>query len=596
MKNGAGQPAPGQGQAAGSNPDWGAAPLVWSVWAAMTVALGGLVAICGANFPLWDEWQIVDVLIGKRPITLDWLWGQYLEHRLTLPRIAAVSLATLTDCDFRAGMFASVLCLSALSFVMIATARRLRGHSRYTDIVFPLLLLHFAHKWNVLQGWNIHYTLFVLLVGLVLAAIARCQALPSAGQIVIIGVCLFLLCLEGAPGIITVPALALWLACAGLATFRVSAGQSRGLLAIALALVALGMLPLYFYGLQQTGYPSPTLQALVSGTVMFFSTALGSATAPHWLAAGLTVLGFILAGLGFLAAMWLRDRPARIRTLGLLAFLGSSCLLALAVSWGRSGLRDNLCLESRYSLLSVPALLAVYLIAELDGLHRFGRLVQFAMCVAGCVMLPFNTQDGLYWADKHRAACDSFRQDLLAGWPPRFLVHRHSWLVPQWRDTDLDDIACNFVEACMGLLHVAHVGLYSQLHELPPCREVNLPAKTSALHDAVWHDGAICTFSPDGSATFRLESPRMVYGMIVDCSLNYGNEEAAPARVRVAWQTAEATSPRERSVDFELDTRKGTRPIYVWINERIDHFELSPGPGPSVLHVSKIALIVPPLE
>lgn len=575
--------------------EWGARALVLGVWALMAIAFFSLVAICGANFPLWDEWQLVGALIGKERLTFDWFWGQHGEHRLVLPKLVAIGLATVSDNDFRAGMVASVVCLVTLTGIMIATARRLRGWSSYTDIFFPVVLLHFAHKWNVLQGWHIHYVMVVLLAGVILSVIARSGRSLGLRRVLGISTCLFLLSLEGAPGVILVPPLALWLACAGAAAMREREGRCRvtGLLTVGLAIGNLLMVVLYLRGLRQTGYPTPDTRAWLEGALMFLSTALGAGTVAFWPVAAAVVLTFVVAAAVLVAAAWTRWPQERIRALGLLTFLGTCVLLAAGVSWGRSGLRADLCLESRYLLLAAPGLLTAYLAAILYFGASWGRLLQFLMCLAGVLVLPLNLQDGLACAVRHRAACRAFRDDLLAGLPPRFLLRRHGWLLPQWRDTDFSPEAARWVESCMLLLRQARIGLYAQLQAMPLSRDVTLRAEPAELSGAVWRDGALCACGPDARAIFRLERRRKVLGIIVNCSFNYGNEEVTPTTLTVAWRP-EKPPYAARTVRTDLSTAKIDWSAHTWINDRIDEFELRPGPGPCVCRISSIVLVVPP--
>src|SRR5439155_19383440 len=85
-----------------------AARIVRSVWAALVVAAVGYVIHFGSNVPFWDDWNMVDVITGAQPATLQWLWSPYGGHRLPLPRLILFGLYKLSGADFRVGMYFNV--------------------------------------------------------------------------------------------------------------------------------------------------------------------------------------------------------------------------------------------------------------------------------------------------------------------------------------------------------------------------------------------------------------------------------------------------------------------------------------------------------
>src|SRR5262249_9476383 len=129
----------------------------------------------GCNVPFWDEWQIVPFLAGNHYPTLGYLWEQYNEHRIFLPKLLLWGLSKLTHCDSRAGMFFNAIALGSLAFVTIRVVRTLRGKLHYTDAFFPLALLHLGHWENLLWNFQVQFVLSTLLAGLFLLTIARSQ-------------------------------------------------------------------------------------------------------------------------------------------------------------------------------------------------------------------------------------------------------------------------------------------------------------------------------------------------------------------------------------------------------------------------------------
>src|SRR6516164_9008103 len=83
-----------------------AAMAVCSLWAAMVSVLVAMVAYCGANIPLLDEYHQLPLLLGQ-PLHLHYLWMPWSEHRVPMTRLMLIGLARLTHADVRAPMFAS---------------------------------------------------------------------------------------------------------------------------------------------------------------------------------------------------------------------------------------------------------------------------------------------------------------------------------------------------------------------------------------------------------------------------------------------------------------------------------------------------------
>ena len=97
--------------------------------------------------PCFDDWTLVPVLTGARPLTPAYLWEPFNEHREPLPKLVLNALGRLSGFDFRAGMFLNVLLLAGLAAAMLRTARRLRGSCHFADAFFPLVVLSLA-QWE----------------------------------------------------------------------------------------------------------------------------------------------------------------------------------------------------------------------------------------------------------------------------------------------------------------------------------------------------------------------------------------------------------------------------------------------------------------
>src|SRR5262249_44182499 len=99
---------------------------VWGCWAAMTLASFLFVWIYARDVPYFDEWTMVPVLTGDRPVTPGWLWAQLNEHRIVVSKLVQLALAKIADGDFRAGTVVTWIITVGLAAAFIVVASRLR--------------------------------------------------------------------------------------------------------------------------------------------------------------------------------------------------------------------------------------------------------------------------------------------------------------------------------------------------------------------------------------------------------------------------------------------------------------------------------------
>lgn len=251
----------------------------WGVWFPAVLGAILFVAFYGRNVPFSDDFNILAFLVGDQEITPAWLWEQYVEHRIPLPKLVLIALFRLSGGDFRAVMVFNVFTMAALAFGMIWTAKRLRGWTSYADAFFPLTLLHGGHYYNFLWAFVAHFFLVTGLAGVVLLLILRKNAPLRLGPGVLFFVCLVLLSLCGSQGLLFVPPSALWLGYAGWLQWRSRELSDRyhGRVLITLALAALLLVPLYFIGYAKNSWapPSPGLRASLRTGIQFLSMGFG---------------------------------------------------------------------------------------------------------------------------------------------------------------------------------------------------------------------------------------------------------------------------------------------------------------------------------
>ena len=156
--------------------DTGALVFVWGAWLVLSVTLLQFVRTYGVDFPYYDEWEMVPAITGQQPVTFSWLWSQHNEHRMFLGRRSTSrSKRSAGTISAPARFDASVLCASAA--MLIAFARRFRGHATYADAFFPLLMLHWGQAENLVLSFQVQFVASSALAIIVLgcsSVAARC--------------------------------------------------------------------------------------------------------------------------------------------------------------------------------------------------------------------------------------------------------------------------------------------------------------------------------------------------------------------------------------------------------------------------------------
>jgi hypothetical protein len=331
--------------------------VVYGVWIALTIALVWLVASYGDNLPGPDEWHLVPIWVGKAPLTWSYLFSRHNEHILPLSREFLIALARITHGDFRAGMFASVLILSAAAFALIRAASRIRGRPSLADIALPLLLLHLGHRQNVLQGWNVHNALFA---GVAIAILLLLLDFPSRfakKRTIALGLLLILLAYTGAAGHVVSVILCLWLLLYSLLA-RLSLIPDQRSAANAGALLACAGLANDRWLL---GFDSLSLEAAVPWLLIVLGTMLCSRLLGSRLAR--TAAGLVIAALA-IALTWLTGlEEAVYEAIALLACLWAAYKGVLRYRHGgRAARADGLIIVG----LSLTSAWAIIVFRHLD--------------------------------------------------------------------------------------------------------------------------------------------------------------------------------------------------------------------------------------
>ena len=422
------------------------------------------VVLWGRNIGLAEDWGMVAAMTGNEPDLGAWAWSQNNEHRLPVQRLLYLGLLKLTG-DFRSGMVFSQLLLALLALACAWAARRVRGKQRWTDMVFPLALLHLGHWENLVWGWQIQFVYSVLLSGLLLVLVASQNTLgPRVGLAA--ALLLLLLPLSGANGIVMGAALAPWLAAHGAVRMGLArvgplslgpvtpvswTDRLTGAAFLAGAALTFGAIGNYFIGYVSPPWsPPPASPAqFAAAAESYFAYALGPGARHLSLLAAVAVAGFIVCGgLIALRATVVGSPNERLRAAGLALFIGAGAALGLAIAYARGSYEGRL--PDRYALFAVLPLLGAVFAWELYAPRRIARVAVAGLLVGFVLLLPLNIRAGFEWRNWYVAGMSALEADMAANVPIPQLAARHHPFLMHWSEDRLRD--------AMQMLHDAGIG------------------------------------------------------------------------------------------------------------------------------------------
>ncbi|MDB5306135.1 MAG: hypothetical protein JWO38_337 [Gemmataceae bacterium] len=568
----------------------GAAGFVWTVWAAMLLLALVYVGKFSSRVPFFDDWTLVPVLTGAEPLTPAYLWAPFNEHRVPLPKLVLYALGRLSGFDFRAGMVLNVLLLGGLSFAMLRTVGRMRGCLHFADAFFPLVVLSLAQWECFLIEYALNLVGSTVCAGafLVLLAGADPHVLPR--QAVRMAVCLVLLPLFGASGLVLVPALAVWLAFVGVLHGRAAdaAVRRQGRLVLGLVAGALLLSGLYFVGLPppSPGPRSPTAADTLMRGLQVLGMLFGAAALPGAPLKTVVVPMVLLAGGGVWLAAWRRQPHERVVLLGWLAFLLAMGCLVAAVAHGRSDYLGQTPFVPRYATLLLPLGCCVYFLwARYGGVSTAGAS-RMALMLLAAVMFAPNLQAAFESGRFRRRALRNFEADLACRLPPAFMAERGAGRVfPADQQEDVAGYIRN--------LRDSHTAAFRCLPEDLPVGVVAVPASAFSLRDMIFSGGVARPVGGDPALTIAL--PRARFVCAIRLHYAYTNSAGTADYFELSWQNdARAPSEAGRSrILLEAHPGAGERTITVWVNERIDCLRMVPTIKMFALKLRAVELLVP---
>jgi hypothetical protein len=412
----------------------GRATTVWLVWAGMTAALLGFIQRYGQNIPSWEEWVFLPGLLGERD-RLNWMFERLQEHRYPLGRAVFLGLFELSGHDFRAGMYASAVALSAAAALLLRAVAALRGRIDYPDILIPALVLSVGGSENLFLGYQIQFTLDALLA----AALVRSATSPSPGgrRLFTDGVLITLLALGGWVGLAFVPAGVVWIAWRTWSWYRQKRSAIRAAGVLVLPATAAAYFVWCYLDVRRHPLPGATLNLPAETAkvwVQFLANSCGT-FGPDWMPwSGVAGVGLLLLVVVVLGRDLLFRPDRRSTAAGWLVVVSAVVLMG----YGLANRRPN-----GYAVRNLPFIALVPIIAHLLAVRSAGRFPVWVRAVGTAVVVCVVSY--IYWHGWRTGVGSAsffwernrqYERDRAAGLPLNFLASRHQQFpLPEFRDS-----------------------------------------------------------------------------------------------------------------------------------------------------------------
>jgi hypothetical protein len=392
--------------------------LVWATWAALTAATVFFVQHYSRNIPYMDDFMLIPVMTGHEPISLRWLWSQHNEHRPVVSRLIMAGLFRFISPDFRLGLYFNAGLLSAAAASMLVLARKLRGRTRFTDVVLPLSILNIGQAETLLISFAMNLMLTAWISWELIRLASTREPRLDLWLTLKLGLFSVLLPLCGGSGLVMLPPILIWLACqsiwghTGVQNVPASVrALGMGLLLVCLAVTAGYVLD---YRMPPNHRSSPSLAAAAKTTVEYLSLVVSPNDSRYWRPAGLAVVVLVVATLARLALVGLRRADERPRALALAAVIVAMLIAAVAVGFSRSFMGPKFGLSSRYVTTSAPLLSVLYIAWLIFGPHRARRFVHGVLLTLVILAIPANIRFGVSLGEGRRMAYIGIERGLKA--------------------------------------------------------------------------------------------------------------------------------------------------------------------------------------
>lgn len=553
---------------------------VWAVWLTCTVAAFGLVNRYAGRTPYFDDFAFFTLQIHGESTTLHDLWEPLNEHRVPLPKLVTWAVSRAGGYNPKAVMRVDVALIAAGAAVLIAAARSIRGSTRVSDAVLPLVVLSLGQAENFLWAVQVNFLLPAALLAGCLALIAGMGPTLTAGRAAGVGVCAVSLAMCGIQGQIPAVAVGVWLIGVGFATARIDRRVAAVAGVAGFAAVAVVAVCVTGYE-RREHHPTPEPGWLAARyTLRVMGGASGPASehvGPAEPTSLPTYSGLGTAAVVALTGWWTlracRDRPSRTAATAYVAFLAGMLALCAAIGVGRAA-ANNGALAIRYVTLAAPLVCWAYLASVRFGPPVAGPLVGSALFLTACVVAWPNVAAGLDHARDWDAHQFRIEQDVKRGVPVSFLVEQHGAYLYPPEPSNAGPV--------FETLRLKQVPPYQLIPEEPRLKEVpvkwSLAAAPSPDRDG-WYDLVARDVL---RAEFILDLPRTTRGVVLRYS-HRGTPRVT--RSELWWE-----DPVRRAVRDPLDVGEG-RIKRIWLGAPVGRLHLTLN-GPAAVRIDGVAALV----
>lgn len=386
-------------------------------WAAMLALLLRQVLVYGTRVPFNDDWILLSNLRPDAVFHAPWLWWVHNEHRIPLAKLVYLAAVGGTH-DIRAGTFVTVALLAATAWACMRMARRLRGRAHFTDAFFPLLWMNGAQSENVLNSFQVAFSIPAAITAIGLIVVTAGDERPSGWRVAGLGLVALAMPLTGGIGL---PHAVAWIAWFGIvfASARKSAlarDRWAGRIALVCALSVAALTAWYFVDYRLLpGFRAPTPRLLLETALQFMTRGVGETAITFRPVAAYVFLA--LSGW----TVWLLVRSAAdshtswARALGIAVVIAAMWGTALSVGYGRAMDGDGAGLLERYGMVAAPVWCALFAGACLSWSRPLGRALGYVLFGIVAVSLIPNFRSGEREGTLRRDRAQAFEADFARG-------------------------------------------------------------------------------------------------------------------------------------------------------------------------------------
>lgn len=380
------------------------------------------------KLPIMDEWDLLQSWV-ESDSTWHWIWAHHNEHRYSLSKALWLGILRTTGYDFAAPQYVSFALLLSSGVLLLWTARGLRGRSHPVDVIFPALLLHFGHGFNLQMGYQLGFVLFAYGIAGWLWCAGRLAQGGGRGWAILSAIYAGMLIPCGGFGLAYTPVVLFWFGYLALRARRHGDRITAGLfwtgfigIAVYSVWVALTMPKLTIPGTSPFEQPGEFL----TGVVGYLASGVGCWPERGWQLIAVSIPVVILYAVAFQVVASRADfsDSRRIIAVAILLVMVGTVLVGAAAARARGG-----GFIERLSTASGAGLAATILgLIATSVLRPRGRL-SWSFGIVGTLLaagiIRQNVGPGLDWAFNMRHATHLLSVDMRAGQPPLFLAGLH---------------------------------------------------------------------------------------------------------------------------------------------------------------------------